>query len=58
LILGLIAVISLPAIGYFDEHNYGTIHGACAVAFFGSIGFYAFIIGGIMGSNKDKFPED
>jgi len=58
MLLGLVASIALPSIGFFDEHTYGTVHGICAVLFFGSVGIYAFIIGGIMGSNKDKFPEE
>jgi len=58
LVLGLISTFTLPMIGYFDEHNYGTIHGISAVLFFGSCGIYAFIIGGVMTKNKDKFPTD
>jgi len=57
LTLGLIATFALPAIGFFDEHNYSSIHGIMAVLFFGSVGIYAFIIGGVMQKNKDKFPE-
>lgn len=58
LILALISCVSLPAIGFFDEHLYKTIHGVSAALFFGSTGFYAFIIGGVMAKNKDKFPEN
>jgi len=57
LVLGLITTFSLPAIGYFDEHNYSNIHNVSAVLFFGSVGIYAFIIGGIMQDNIDKFPQ-
>jgi len=57
LTLGLLTTISLPAIGYFDEHNYSSIHIACAGIFFGSTMIYAFIIGGVMEKNIDKFPE-
>ena len=49
--LGIIASFALPLIGYFDEHTYGTIHGIMAVLFFGSVGIYAFIIGGVMQDN-------
>src|SRR5688572_14360097 len=45
-------------IGFFDEHQFKSIHGASAIAFFGSTGFYAFIIGGVMSKNADKFPEN
>ena len=57
LVLGLITCFSLPAIGYFDEHRYATIHGICAILFFGSVGIYAFIIGSVMQSNLNSFPE-
>jgi hypothetical protein len=57
LVLGIITTFSLPAIGFFDEHTYGTIHGICAVLFFGSVGIYAFLIGGIMQDNINSFPE-
>jgi len=56
--LGLISAFTLPMIGFFDEHNFGTIHGICAVLFFLSVGLYAWILGGVMSNNKDKFPED
>ena len=58
LVLGLISTISLPSIGYFDEHTYGNIHNVLAVLFFGSVGLYAFIISNVMSSNKDLFPQD
>lgn len=57
LVLGIIATFTLPAIGFFDEHTWGTIHGLCATLFFGSVGIYAFLISGIMESNMDKFPR-
>jgi len=56
LVLGLISTFSLPAIGFFDEHTWGTIHGIMAVLFFASVGIYAWIIGGIMNDNLLKFP--
>jgi hypothetical protein len=34
------------------------IHGVSAGFFFGSTGFYAFIIGNVMSKNKDKFPNN
>ena len=40
LILGLVACISLPLIGLFDEVNYLMIHGAMAGLFFGSAMIY------------------
>ena len=40
LILGLVACVSLPLIGLFDEVNFGTMHGICAVVFFGSALIY------------------
>jgi len=45
-------------IGYFDEHTYSSIHGVSAVLFFLSVGVYAWILSGIMNSNKDKFPKE
>jgi hypothetical protein len=48
LLLGTITTFSLPAIGFFDEHNYLPIHIICAGMIFGSIGIYAFLIGGVM----------
>lgn len=56
LVVGLVATFTLPAIGYFDEHTYGTIHGICAVLFFLSVGVYAWILSSVMTSNKMKFP--
>jgi hypothetical membrane protein len=56
--LGIITTISFPAIGFFDEHTYPTIHVICAFCIFGSIAIYAFIIGGIMRENAFKFPLD
>jgi len=56
LALGLITSISLPAIGFFDEHTYGNMHNVLATLFFGSVGIYAWIIAGIMSENKLKFP--
>lgn len=53
----MIGCISLPAIAFFDEHNFKTIHGASAIAFFGCIGVYAFIVANEMSKYKDKFPE-
>ena len=53
----MVGCISLPLISYFDEHQFKTIHGACAVAFFGSIGIYAFIVAGEMSANIDKFQD-
>jgi hypothetical membrane protein len=58
LTLGLISTFSLPAIGYFDEHAYATIHGFSAILFFASVGFYAWIIGGIMQDNIESFPQE
>jgi hypothetical protein len=57
LVLGAISTFTLPAIGYFDEHNYSTIHGISATLFFLSVGVYAWMLGGIMQDNMDKFPE-
>jgi hypothetical protein len=48
LVLGVISTFSLPAIGYFDEHNYSIIHGICAVLFFFSVGIYSWMLGSIM----------
>jgi hypothetical protein len=56
LILGIVTTITLPAIGFFDEHTHGTIHNCLAILFFLSVGVYAFILGGIMEDNKIKFP--
>jgi hypothetical protein len=55
--LGVITTFTLPAIGFFDEHTYGNIHNVLAVLFFSSVGVYAFILGGVMSDNIDKFPE-
>jgi len=52
----LITSISLPAIGFFDEHTYGNAHNVLATLFFGSVGIYAWIIATIMQENKLKFP--
>jgi hypothetical protein len=58
MVLGLITTFSLPAIGYFDEIAYGNLHNVLAVLFFGSVGIYAFMIGGIMEENMRSFPVD
>jgi hypothetical protein len=45
--IGIISCFALPLIGLFDE-SIMEIHGACAGAFFGCTGIYAFILGGQM----------
>jgi len=56
--LGLISLITLPLIGYFDEHNYGHIHGPLAGVFFGCTGIYAYLLTGTMDKYKDKLPAE
>jgi len=58
LILGIISTVTLPMIGYFDEHTYSTIHGISAVLFFLSVGVYAWILSNVLNANKDKFPVE
>jgi hypothetical protein len=55
LVLGIISCISVPAITYFDEHNYKVAHGIIAAAAFFSGAFYADKISSVMVANKDKF---
>jgi len=50
---GIVATFSLPAIGYFDEHTYMTMHGACAILFFASVGIYSFMVADVMNKNLD-----
>eukprot|EP00350_Pseudokeronopsis_sp_OXSARD2_P003908 CAMPEP_0170556722 /NCGR_PEP_ID=MMETSP0211-20121228/18303_1 /TAXON_ID=311385 /ORGANISM="Pseudokeronopsis sp., Strain OXSARD2" /LENGTH=156 /DNA_ID=CAMNT_0010867227 /DNA_START=399 /DNA_END=869 /DNA_ORIENTATION=+ len=56
--IGLISVFTLPAIGYFDEHAYSTLHGIIAGLFFISVGVYSWMLSSIMSKNKDAFPEE
>ena len=58
LVLGLISTVTLPMIGYFDEHTYSTVHGISAVLFFLSVGVYAWILSNVLNANKDKFPVE
>eukprot|EP00350_Pseudokeronopsis_sp_OXSARD2_P007019 CAMPEP_0170545166 /NCGR_PEP_ID=MMETSP0211-20121228/3654_1 /TAXON_ID=311385 /ORGANISM="Pseudokeronopsis sp., Strain OXSARD2" /LENGTH=132 /DNA_ID=CAMNT_0010848995 /DNA_START=258 /DNA_END=656 /DNA_ORIENTATION=- len=53
---GLVCTFTLPAIGYFDEHNYSTIHGICAGLYFLDAGFYAYLLSDIMSKNRAAFP--
>ena len=53
--LGLISCVALPLIGVFDEHQWGMIHGICAIAFFGCFGIYCILLGKYLSENKDKF---
>lgn len=57
-LLGVITTFSLPAIGYFDEHTYSFIHGCMAALFFASVGFYGYIIAGVMDREREIFPQD
>lgn len=45
LILALLACVSLPLIGVFDENKYLPIHLTCATTFFGSCGLYLILLG-------------
>lgn len=56
--LGIISCVALPLIGVFDEHQYGTIHGICAISFFGCFGVYCVLLGKYLSENKDKFNAD
>ena len=58
LVLGAIATISMPAIGFFDDQTFSNIHNVLAVLFFGSIDIYSFLIAGIMNRNKSSFSSD
>eukprot|EP00347_Sterkiella_histriomuscorum_P005602 403355972 len=53
--LGIISCAALPLIGVFDEHQWGTIHGICAVLFFGCFGVYCILLGKYLADNKAKF---
>ena len=53
--LGMVSVICLPLIGYFDEHQYPVAHYALAIGFFGGTAFYAFMLSTQLNSHKDKF---
>jgi len=57
LVCGILTTFSLPAIGYFDEHNYGSIHGVMAVTFFLSVAVYAYMLADILEKNKQHFPQ-
>mmetsp|Transcript_20401 Transcript_20401/g.19381 ORF Transcript_20401/g.19381 Transcript_20401/m.19381 type:complete len:236 (+) Transcript_20401:188-895(+) len=56
LLLGFLATICLPAIGFFDENNYSSIHVALAATFFASTGFYSWILTGVLSDNKRAYP--
>lgn len=53
--LGTASCVALPLIGVFDEHQWGTIHGICAVTFFGCFGIYCVMLAKHLTANKDKF---
>lgn len=53
--LGTISCVALPLIGVFDEHQWGTIHGTCAVIFFGCFGIYCVLLGRYLSENKSRF---
>lgn len=56
--LGVASVCSLPLIGFFDEHNFGIIHGCLAVTFFGCTGLYATYMAHELNKNKAKLPAE
>lgn len=56
LILALISCISLPLIGFFDEHQFKLIHGIVSIAFFISTGVYAILMAEQMNKHKISFP--
>ena len=56
LLFGIIACISLPLVGLFDEKEFGTMHGITAVAFFASAMFYEIWVTSELKNHKDKFP--
>lgn len=45
IVLGGVSCLALPLIGVFDEHQWGKIHGFCAVVFFSTFGIYCVLLG-------------
>jgi hypothetical protein len=58
LIIGTLAVVSLPMIGIFDCIQYSPIHVTFAVIFFGATGIYMTLVGRALYFNRDKFSAD
>ena len=54
---GWAIVFSFPLIGYFDEHNYATLHFTLAGIFFTSSTIYLYKLGNRFYDHKEKFPQ-
>jgi len=52
---GVVSVVSLPAIAFFDEHILMAVHGVIAVFIFFSIGIYAWVYSDTTVKNRAKF---
>jgi len=55
---GIVSVVSLPAITFFDEHILMAIHGVIAVIIFTSIGLYAYVYTDATMKNRAKFSPE
>mmetsp|Transcript_20404 Transcript_20404/g.19383 ORF Transcript_20404/g.19383 Transcript_20404/m.19383 type:complete len:116 (-) Transcript_20404:231-578(-) len=56
LLVGLVATVCLPAIGFFDEKAYYNLHCLISLIYFISTAFYSWNMSGILSDNKIKFP--
>ena len=56
MIFGVVACVSLPLIGLFDE-TFGGIHVGIAAVFFGAQFLYQHWLTTELQNHKDKFPE-
>jgi hypothetical protein len=55
---GMLAIFSLPLIGFFDEHQFKVIHFTCAGTFFISTVLYSSKLAGMFYRNKASFTKD
>lgn len=51
-------VIAFPLIGYFDEHNYGLIHGIVSGIFFLGTVIYSNKLANLFWKNREHFPKE
>lgn len=56
--LGVLPCFALPLVGIFDEHQFGKIHGMCALIYFGGIGIYSFFLARTFNTHKSVYPAE
>ena len=56
--IGFATIIALPMIGYFDEHEYKTIHGIVSATFFIGTVVYVNYYASMFWTHRANFPKE